>query len=262
MLYLNGQPVPVTMFPDKTSQVLKLPEDIFYDTPYDQLFTRCVQIEWKFEHEGEFMHLAQLKELCFEYGLLAKLKLSYLPYGRQDKGTNNKTTFALYPFADLLNFLDFKSVEILDPHSELAIDYIAKSFATYPKQELANALNETCSTVVCYPDKGAVSKYVKIYQDLIGEKYIYGEKVRDQLTGNITSYQLIGECAGKNVLIVDDICDFGRTFIFLAKDLYAAGAKEVNMFVTHGLFSGGIKVLTDAGIKRIFTKNGEVDYGI
>jgi len=83
MILLNGSPVNVTIFPDKTSQCWKLPEGIFYDD-CDHGVQRYVHVEWRFEHEGEFMHLAQLKALTDEYSLLATLKLKYLPYGRQD----------------------------------------------------------------------------------------------------------------------------------------------------------------------------------
>lgn len=250
MLLLNGQPVPVTIFPDKTSQVWKLPESIFYDS--DEPIQRHVYVEWKFEHEGEFMHLAQLKALIAEYGLLASLRIKYLPYGRQDKGVNNKTTFALYPFAELLNILDFQQVEIVDPHSEHATDWIENSVAIQSTM-ISELWNTGNYDLVCYPDKGALSKYSKLYDYL----HIYGEKIRDQLTGNILSYKVVGDCAGKNVLIVDDICDGGATFKFLAKDLLAAGAKSVVLFVTHGIFSKGLQILKDSGIQRIFTQDGE-----
>lgn len=250
MLLLNGQPVPVTMFPDKTSQVWKLPED--------QLKLSKATIEWRFEHEGEFMQLAQLRDLLTEYGVnVIKLTLKYLPYGRQDKGTNNAATFALYTFADLLNFLNFEQVEIMDPHSEHALDWIYNSNAVYPTKLVEQVAQSMMGDVVlCYPDKGAVTKYTKVYESLY-RPHIYGEKVRDQLTGNILSYQVVGECAGKAVLIVDDICDGGMTFRLLAKDLLAAGATSVVLFVTHGIFSRGLQVLKDAGISRVFCQDGE-----
>lgn len=66
----------------------------------------------------------------------------------------------------------------------------------------------------------------------------------------------------KNILIVDDICDGGATFMLLTKDLYKRGAKSINLFVTHGIFSKGLKPLKEAGINRIFTAKGEaVDMG-
>ena len=47
----------------------------------------------------------------------------------------------------------------------------------------------------------------------------------------------------KKVLIVDDICDGGRTFIELAKVLRAKGAETVDLYTTHGIYSKGTKVL-------------------
>lgn len=254
MLYLDGKAVSPTMFPDKTSQVWKLDESLLKQK------TRIANIRWEFEYEGEFLHLTQLYLLLRnQIGQFSSinLELPYLPYGRQDKEITNETTFALRAFALLLNHLKFNRVTILDPHSELALKYIYNSVAVYPKDALKEAILNTTTTLACYPDKGAVSKYKDIYEQEIGNAFIYGEKVRDQLTGNITHYEVIGDCKGMSVLIVDDICDGGMTFKILAKDLLAKGATEVNLFVTHGIFSRGLKTLKDSGINRIFTHDGE-----
>lgn len=247
MLYLNGKPVHPTIFPDHTSQVWKL--------DFNQISSRKATVRWEFTHEGEFMQLAQLKMLLDHHGIRnVDLELSYLPYGRQDKKVENLATFALRTFAHQLNLMKFRRVEIMDPHSDVALTCIYNSSAIYPYKALKASLELTGADIVCYPDKGAHKKYSEVYAAL---PHIYGEKVRDQLTGNITSYEVIGEGAGKNVLIVDDICDGGMTFKILAKELLAKGAKEVNLFVTHGIFSKGLKTLKEAGINRIFTQDGE-----
>ncbi len=249
MLLLNGQPVPVTIFPDKTSQVWKI--------HYLKLNQHTAIVEWKFEHEGEIMHLAQLKMLLQHLRTRVILSLSYLPYGRQDKEVSNQSTFALTTFASIINMMAFEEVLITDPHSERALELIRCSRAFYPVKELeqiAQSLNG--DIVLCYPDKGAVTKYTKVYESLY-RPHIYGEKVRDQATGNILSYKVVGNCVGKDVLIVDDICDGGATFKLLAKDLLAAGAKSVVLFVTHGIFSKGLQTLKDSGVSRIFCQDGE-----
>lgn len=251
MIYLNGQPLPVTVFPDNTSQVWKLNPNLTHGD-------REVFVRWTYSHEGEFLQLAQLKDLLDSQNFIASLMLDYLPYGRQDKEISNTTTFALRTFAKLLNTLGFDEVVIQDPHSEIALDLIVKSRAIYPKKVLENVIFNSKITMACYPDKGAVTKYSKVYKELIGDAYIYGEKVRDQLTGNITSYEIVGNPHGENVLIVDDICDGGATFKLLAKDLLAAGAKSVALFVTHGIFSRGVKTLLDAGISKVYTRDGEM----
>lgn len=245
MISINNSEVNPTIFPDNTSQIWKISELLLQTNPL---------ITWEFTHEGEFMQLAQLKHLFDSRGRECDLVLKYLPYGRQDKDVSNDTTFALHTFAKLLNALEFRAITIIDPHSDVALKVINRSYAVYPADELHRVIKLTKAEMVCYPDKGAQNKYTKIYN----YDFIYGKKVRDQATGNITNYEVVGFCKGRRVLIVDDICDGGATFRLLARDLLTAGAKEVNLFVTHGIFSKGLKPLKEAGISRIFTKDGEI----
>ena len=252
MIYINGSPLNVTIFPDHTSQVwqveqLKIPS------------TDWVHIVWDFQHEAEFMHISQLKMLLDEgidrqFG--STLRIKYLPYGRQDKMVSNNTTFALRSFAKALNSLKFDEIVIHDPHSQLAILLILNSRDVYPIDEVSKVFDLTLSSIMCFPDKGATAKYKHLYR----EPYTWGEKVRDQITSKILKYELKNpSCVHEqNVLIVDDICDGGATFVILAKELLANGVSDINLFVTHGIFSKGLKPLFDAGIKRIFTQDGEV----
>jgi ribose-phosphate pyrophosphokinase len=254
MITINGSPLPVTLFPDNTSQVWKLPEHIFESDSW-------VHIVWDFQHEGEFMQIAQLKELLDVHNVRSALRIKYLPYGRQDKFYGNTRTFALHTFAKLLNSLDFEEVIIHDPHSQVALDLIHNSRAVYPIKEVeqvAQMIDDSVEdlTIFCFPDNGALTKYSEVYK-MSYRPYVHGVKVRDQLTGHITDYHLEDGVYDKSVLIVDDICDGGATFVILAKALYEAGAKEVNLFVSHGIFSNGLRPLFDAGIKRVFTKDGE-----
>jgi ribose-phosphate pyrophosphokinase len=46
-----------------------------------------------------------------------------------------------------------------------------------------------------------------------------------------------------NLIILDDICDGGQTFVELAKHLKAQGAKAIYLYITHGIFSKGLSVL-------------------
>lgn len=242
-LYINDMPVNVTIFPDKTSQVWKLHEPL--------LNIGEVTIQWSFVNESEVMHLAQLRDLLRAYGNpLVTLHVDYLPYARQDKRIHNNSTFALRTFARLINAMEFEEVRCFDPHSEVAGQLIRNFKAFYPTGKILEIFTQTKSTLVCYPDKGAFAKYAP-YLDL---PWIVGAKVRNQETGEITHYE-IGPTSvkGENILIVDDICDGGATFILLAKKLYDAGASDVNLFVSHGIFSKGKDILLAANIKKIIT---------
>ena len=59
----------------------------------------------------------------------------------------------------------------------------------------------------------------------------------------------------KDVTIVDDISDGGRSFIELAAVLRKRNVGKIYLYVTHGIFSKGLDVLFEAGIDEVFTTN-------
>jgi ribose-phosphate pyrophosphokinase len=250
VISLNGFKVTPTLFPDGTSQIW-----------HEEQIQINNRIDWIFEREEELFHIAQLKNLIdvVNHGKKNKycsLQMDYLPYARQDKPITNTTTFALRTFAAILNMLGFDVINVQDPHSDLARQLIHNLQEFYPVTQVINCFECVRADIVCYPDEGAVVKYNVRYPF----NYIHGVKIRNQRTGRIISYKIL-KCThirDRNVLIVDDICDGGATFTLLSKALYKKGAKEVHLFVSHGLFTKGIEVLKDAGILRIFTRLGEI----
>lgn len=238
-----------TIFPDKTSQVWKIDETILNGTG-------PVEIEWKFDNESEIMHLAQLKQLLQKHNLAALLYMPYLPYARQDKQIDNHATFGLHSFALLLNAMKFEEVTCYDTHSIIAKELIDNLVVKVPINAIGHAFDSVNPDLICYPDKGALRKYEK----MVDAPFIFCDKTRDPLTGEITKTVIIGaeEAKDKTILIIDDLADAGGTFIKLAGELKKVGAKNIHLYVSHGLFTKGIQVLKSAGISRIFTKEGEI----
>ncbi|MNQ12726.1 ribose-phosphate pyrophosphokinase [compost metagenome] len=62
------------------------------------------------------------------------------------------------------------------------------------------------------------------------------------------------DLAGENVLVVDDICDGGRTFTELAKVLKQYDLGSLSLYITHGIFSAGVEVLTNV-FDKVYTMN-------
>jgi ribose-phosphate pyrophosphokinase len=237
-----------THFPDGTSQVWKIPTHLL-DMP-------IAIVKWDFSHEGELIHLAQLKELLDSQKIEATLFISFLPYARQDKEISNNSTFAIHPFIKFLNSLKFRKVVILDPHSDAAKD-IDNHIFHFPVGHLKSVIDALGITLLVYPDAGALSRYDKIYD--FGLYTLTAEKIRNQSTGSIVKIKIPSAhiADGRKVLIVDDICDGGATFETVAREL-SPYSKEISLFVTHGIFSKGLKGLAEAGIKNIFTAKGRV----
>ena len=63
---------------------------------------------------------------------------------------------------------------------------------------------------------------------------------------------IVGNVKGKTCIIVDDIIDSGGTIVNAAKALVDRGAKEVHVYVTHGVLSGGaVEKIKNSKIKKL-----------
>ena len=63
---------------------------------------------------------------------------------------------------------------------------------------------------------------------------------------------VIGDVKGKNCIIVDDIIDSGGTIVNAAKALKNRGAKDVYVYITHGVLSGdAVKKIKESVIKNL-----------
>lgn len=248
MITLNGLKIVPTVFPDKTSQVWHLPDSVLADVYKDNEAI----IGWQFESEAELIQVAQLKTLLDSYCEIVNLDMPYLPYGRQDKRVDNESTFALKTFSVLINALNFNEVRVLDAHNNSRAQMIRGLEDRSAKNYIADVAGAVKADALLFPDAGAKLRYAAYCI----APAVCATKIRDQETGKISGVRIDGKVSGKRILIVDDICDGGATFVALAGA--AKGAKEISLYVTHGIFSRGLEPLREAGIGRIFTHKGEV----
>lgn len=122
------------------------------------------------------------------------------------------------------------------------------------KSENLRQAISTGKLMLVAPDAGALKKIHNVAKASGARDYAILTKERDVATGNLTGFSLVsGNVAGKDVLIVDDLCDAGGTFIGSAQVLRDAGARSVSLYVTHGVFSKGVENLLNNGIDAIYT---------
>jgi ribose-phosphate pyrophosphokinase len=184
-----------------------------------------------------------------------RLVVPYFPYARQDRVMRPCEAFSLKAIARLINSLGFDEVVTCDPHSDVT-PALVENIRIIPQAELVarhEQLQELLweeKPVVVAPDAGAAKKAFAVAQRF-KLPLLTASKIRDTATGEITRTELHGATDGP-ALIVDDICDGGRTFIELAKVLRENGAKKVYLYVTHGIFSQGLDVFAGL-IDGIFT---------
>lgn len=244
MIKLNDVEIKPTIFPDKTSQVWQV----------SSISPIANHILWDFENEAEVFQVLQLIALTESmYKKSTVLEMPTMPYARQDKLISNESSFAGRVFVELIENTGVRVI-VTDVHNKALLP--RNWYNRKVDDRIAQVVKETKADIVCFPDYGAANRNYNISIPSIALS-----KTRDPLSGAITRLAYYGsgeELAGKYVLIIDDLCDGGRTFIEAAKVLYKAGASEVHLYTTHGIYSKGVGVLKEAGLKRVFNYKGEV----
>lgn len=244
----------ITIFPDKTSQVWQI-------EPFEQIACKLFDIEWTFESESEIMQVLQLATLLkHDYPMYTiLLHMPYLPYARQDKNIANDATFALTVFKYVIINSDlFDSVHVDDAHNPKAIPEFCNIMHGVRDRLNSIVADEKIDTI-CFPDEGASNRNYPTFNKPI----VLLEKKRNQLTGEIEGLQYKVQpltLKDKTVLLVDDLCDRGGTFMGAAKLLKDNGASKVILYTTHGIYSGGVQLILDNGLDMIYNLNGRV-YG-
>ena len=187
------------------------------------------------------------------------LKIPYMPYARQDRITQASRAFSLKVFAKIINDLKFDRVISYDLHSDVTsalinnLTEVPQIFCMSTCTELRHEIQHGKIQAIVSPDAGAYKKASAIANQF-DVPLIIAVKARDTATGELSGQSILSQEVPNSVLIVDDICDGGRTFIALANALKLAGAEHISLYITHGIFSYGYSAFQGL-IDHIYTTN-------
>ena len=233
MLKINDIIIDQNHFPDNSLLVK-------FD-PYEPDFEWAdgITIEWHYENDAELFTLICLKrhlDHFFDCNTCINLYLPYVPHARMDRVKDSSDVFTLKYFCEVINSLKFNIVFVEDVHSNVALALLEKVVELPIRQTIERVL-DWCTApgedkpLVFYPDEGAMKRY----SSMIKTPYTFGVKKRDWQTGKINSLEVINPemVAGQNILIVDDICSYGGTFLHSARALKEAGANHIFLYITH-----------------------------
>jgi ribose-phosphate pyrophosphokinase len=169
----------------------------------------------------------------------------------------------------IINSQNFSNVTVMDPHSdvlEACINNFKKVNNFNLIDEALKEIGDKNKIILVSPDAGAYKKIFDVGKHFEINKIITATKIRDLVSGNIidTYVPLSVYDADKNFVIIDDICDGGRTFIEIAKAIKMSRKLssavlpsqygKIYLIVTHGIFSAGFNQLNEY-FDGIFTTN-------
>lgn len=202
----------------------------------------------------------------------------YVPYflgSRSDrKFQEGGVNYLKQVICPIINSQNFKRVVTMDPHSDVLEaclnNYDKKNnfeLVKFALTKIDNKQDAQERTALISPDAGALKKIYDVAKYFKITNVTTASKVRDIKTGNIIKTELptMNLDGIEHIVIIDDICDGGRTFIELAKEIRKHNAvSDIYLIVTHGIFSAGLeplrqhftKVFTTDSIQNLTSSDG------
>lgn len=247
MISINGRTIEFDKFPNNETTFKIWHGDLVENNKY--------LIKWFFEDDAECIHLHFIVNHIrdtVDPDAIINLVVPYLPYSRMDRPMAGRV-FTLKSICEFINSLNFHSVTVYEPHSDVSIGLIKRLKVVNSTMRIAEYAIHSIfgegkwldiarkeNVFIIFPDNGAEKRYSQqISEEDPGFYNIKTcNKLRDLETGNIKKFLIADYDPSDKIdhaLIVDDLCSKGGTFILCAKALREAypSIKNVYLAVTH-----------------------------
>ena len=183
--------------------------------------------------------------------------IPYFGFARQDKKGKPRVPIGAKLVANLLTAAGVNRIMTMDLHAaqiqgffEVPVDHL---FASELFHQDITALNLS-DLMVASPDMGG-SKRAKFYANLLKTGMVVCYKDRKE-ANKVGGMMLIGDVAGKNVVIIDDMVDTAGTLTKAADLMIEKGAISVRAYCTHGVLSDrAYEKLDNSKIKELVITN-------
>ena len=180
--------------------------------------------------------------------------IPYFGYARQDRKVAPRTSISAKLVSNLITKAGADRVVTVDLHAgqiqgffDIPVDnlFATPIFARHVKKKIKS------KNLICVaPDVGGTER-----ARALGKMLNVGLAIVDKRRpkqGQSQVMNIIGDVKGKTCILVDDIIDSGGTIVNAAKALKDRGAKEVYVYITHGVLSGeAVKKIKNSVIKNL-----------
>ena len=180
--------------------------------------------------------------------------IPYFGYARQDRKVVPRTSISAKLVSNLITKAGADRVVTVDLHAgqiqgffDIPVDNLFSTpiFARHARKKIKS------KKIICVaPDVGGTER-ARALGKLLNVGLAIVDKRRPK-PGQSQVMNVIGDVKGKTCIIVDDIIDSGGTITNAAMALKKRGAKEVYVYITHGVLSGdAVKKIKSSVIKNL-----------
>lgn len=165
--------------------------------------------------------------------------IPYFGFARQDRKDKPRVAIGAKLVANMLMAAGVSRIITMDLHAdqiqgffEVPVDHLFASTIFFHEMEKFN----TGNLILATPDAGG-TKRANSYAKKLNTGLAICHKQR-KVANEIAEMTVIGEVEGKDVILVDDMCDTAGTLTTAANLFMDKGAKSVRAFCTHAVLSG------------------------
>jgi ribose-phosphate pyrophosphokinase len=167
--------------------------------------------------------------------------IPYFGYARQDRKAGGRTPISAKLVANMITHAGADRVMTLDLHAgQIQGFFDIPTDNLYASPLMVRDIKEKfdlSNVMVVSPDVGGVARARGLAKRINAPLAIVDK--RRERPGESEVMNVIGDVAGYNCILIDDIVDSGGTLVNAADALLKYGAKEVSAYLTHGVLSGG-----------------------
>ena len=173
-----------------------------------------------------------------EFPITMNLVVPYLPYARADRRFVTGDCFGLKVMGEIINSFFFDHVVAVDVHNYKVAKRAINNLINVPVEDvIEDIIWDWKNVTILMPDEGAKNRYN--FSGIWNVKCC--SKIRDPKTGELSGFNVPSGLKG-TVLIVDDLCDGGGTFLGIYSEIAKGKTLPDNIYLytTHGIYSKGI----------------------
>ena len=180
--------------------------------------------------------------------------IPYFGYARQDRKVVPRTSISAKLVSNLITKAGADRIVTVDLHAgqiqgffDIPVDnlFATPIFARHIRKKIKS------KKIICVaPDVGGTER-ARALGKLLNAELAIVDKRRPK-PGQSQVMNVIGDVKNKTCILVDDIIDSGGTIVNAAAALKKRGAKEVFVYITHGVLSGdAVKKIQKSAIKKL-----------